>query len=103
MNTKLTQKDVIDFIKANKEFLKKRYHITEIGIFGSFVNNTQTDKSDIDLLVEFEKDTQNLWNLKEELKDLFYQEFHRKTDIVRAKFLKPYAKDKILKETIYVS
>ena len=102
MNAKLTQKDVIDFIKKNEEILKKHSHTTKIGIFGSFVNNTQTDESDIDLLVEFEKNTQNLWDLKEELKDFFYQEFHRKTDIIRAKYLKPFVKDKILNETLYV-
>ena len=36
--------------------LREKYAIKKLGIFGSFLHGTQTKKSDLDLLVEFDKD-----------------------------------------------
>ncbi|HBT48599.1 MAG TPA: nucleotidyltransferase [Caldanaerobacter subterraneus] len=38
-----------------KKKLKKKYGVKFMGIFGSFARNEQTEVSDIDILVEFEK------------------------------------------------
>ncbi len=35
--------------------LQQRFHVKKIGIFGSYVRGTATDKSDLDVLVEFSK------------------------------------------------
>jgi uncharacterized protein len=39
----------------DKDEIKKRYGVAEIGIFGSYIKNEQHTASDIDLLVDFEK------------------------------------------------
>ncbi len=48
-----------------------KFHITKIGIFGSFARGEQNKESDIDLIVEFEDDTQNLYDLKLDIKEFF--------------------------------
>ncbi len=97
-----TKKQIIDFIKNNREYLTNHFHITKIGIFGSFARKEQSKDSDIDLLVEFKQGTENLWDLRLEIEDFFSKAFNRKTDIVRIKYLKPYAREAILNEAVYV-
>jgi len=52
----------------------KKFEVMRIGLFGSYAMNKQTDKSDIDILVEFEKGKKtfdNYMNLKFFLEALF--------------------------------
>jgi uncharacterized protein len=49
------QKDIISKLNELKPLLKQEYSVRKIGLFGSFADNTQTDESDIDILVELEK------------------------------------------------
>jgi len=99
MNTK---EEILDFLKANKQDILKRYHLTKIGLFGSFARNQQTSLSDVDVLIEIEENTKNIHDLKIDLNNYLSQMFDRSVDIAREKYLKPYAKDFILKDTIYV-
>jgi predicted nucleotidyltransferase len=46
----------IKTILANyKEELKRRYGVIEIGIFGSYVRGEQREDSDLDVLVDFDR------------------------------------------------
>jgi len=58
-------------------------------------------KSDIDLLVEFEENTEDLHELKSQIKDLFKSEFGIDIDICREKYIKPRIKNRILNETVF--
>ena len=42
-----TLNDIRKILQRNKPYLKKKYHINEIGIFGSFSRGDQKSKSDI--------------------------------------------------------
>lgn len=97
-----TKKEIISFLQQNKDQLKKQYHITKIGLFGSFARDEQTDKSDVDLLIELDSDVTNIYDTKEALKSFLSNSFDRSVDLAREKYLKPYAKELILKDTIYV-
>ncbi|RLJ08213.1 MAG: nucleotidyltransferase, partial [Candidatus Aenigmatarchaeota archaeon] len=44
---------IIEKLENNKEKLKT-YGVKRIGVFGSYVKNKQNEKSDIDIIVEFE-------------------------------------------------
>lgn len=46
---------IISILRDNISFIKNEYGIPKIGIFGSYSKNTQTDNSDIDLIIKFEK------------------------------------------------
>ena len=40
-------------LRDNYPTLKEQYSVESLGLFGSYVQNTQTEKSDLDLLVTF--------------------------------------------------
>lgn len=49
----LTAQDIEKKLKEIRPYLRDRFHVNEIGYFGSFAENKQTEESDIDILVEF--------------------------------------------------
>jgi len=97
-----SQKEILDFLSINRQYLIETYYLTKIGLFGSFARNEQTKSSDVDLLIEIKDGTKNIHNLKVSLNRYFSKAFNRNVDIAREKYLKPYAKEAILKDTIYV-
>ena len=98
----MDKNEILNYLKSNKQYLKNNFHLTKIGLFGSFTKDLQTAESDIDLLIEFEADTKNISALKEELKHILKNKFDRNVDICREKYLKPYVKEHIIRETFYV-
>ena len=57
-----TLEEIKKILREHKEELKRRFGVKEIGIFGSYVRNEQTEVSDIDILVDFEKPTSSTFN-----------------------------------------
>ncbi len=96
------KEDILKYLKNNKKYFEEKYSIVKLGLFGSYANNTQNDNSDIDLIVEFGSDTSNLFGKKQELKALMKSAFGKEIDICREKYIKPYFRNMILSNTIYV-
>ncbi len=46
---------LIKILKQELPFLQKEYGVERIGLFGSFVRDTVTPESDVDLVIEFNK------------------------------------------------
>ena len=87
--------DIEDIKKTILPVLKK-YGVKKAGIFGSVVRGEDTEKSDIDILVEIE-DRMSLLEfagLKLELEELL----GRKVDLGEYSVIKPIIKEQILKE-----
>ena len=66
----------LNFNENNLHKLCKDYNVEKMYFFGSVLNSTFNEKSDIDLLVSFKKIElyeyfDNYFNLKEKLKELF--------------------------------
>jgi hypothetical protein len=97
-----TRNQILTFLSQNKKLFRKKYHVIRIGIFGSYARGEQNLNSDIDLLVEFEENTQELYELKLQMKDFFKAKLGIEVDICREKYIKPRIKSNILKETVYV-
>jgi len=97
----LSTKEIINFLQENKTFLKEHFHCTEIGLFGSFARNEQTSKSDIDILVVFEPNTPDLYEVELALKEFLKESFNREIDICAKKWINPIFKPLILKDAIY--
>ena len=57
--------------------------------------------SDIDLLVEFEDNTERLTDVKQALKSEIQRQFDRPVDICREKYMKPIFRKHILSEVLY--
>jgi len=96
---------------TNKEYIlselqqhKRELHdlgIIKIGLFGSYVRDDQSEKSDIDILVEFapEKESfDNFMSVYDILEKIFKNE---KVELVTKKSLSPYIGPHILKEVMY--
>jgi predicted nucleotidyltransferase len=97
-----TQGEILDFLAQNKNYFRDRFGITKIGLFGSYARDEQSSDSDIDLIVEFEKNTPNLYDVKIAIKEYIKEKLKCEVDIAREKYIKSIYRDSILKETIYV-
>jgi uncharacterized protein len=96
-----TRDQILNFLAQNKKLLRDKYHIVRIGLFGSYARGEQNSDSDIDLLVEFEENTQELYDLKLQIKDFFKASLGLEVDICREKYIKARIKSSILNETVY--
>ena len=75
------------------------FSVKKIGLFGSFSDNTYTENSDIDLLVELERPIGwRFFSLELYLEKIF----GRKIDLVTKNALKEQIKEDILNKVTYV-
>ena len=95
-------RQILGYLSSNKDRYKRDYNLTRIGIFGSVAREEQNDNSDIDLIVEFEDNTPDLYTKKQKLRDEIQARFNVTVDICREKYIKPIFKKIILSEAKYV-
>ncbi|WP_420264508.1 nucleotidyltransferase family protein [Candidatus Magnetominusculus dajiuhuensis] len=90
----------IEVLKNNEIIIKGKYPVKNIGVFGSFAKGKDTEESDVDVLVEFTEpvDIFEFIDLKEFLEALL----GKTVDLVSIKALKPFLRNRILSEVIYV-
>ena len=97
----MTSKEyILSEMKQQKRDLQN-LGVVRIGLFGSYVREEQSEKSDIDILIEFEPEQENFDNymsVYDILENLFRDE---KIEIVTKNGLSPYIGPQILKEVIY--
>lgn len=86
-------------LKENKEFLREKYFVEKIGVFGSYIRGEETHDSDRDIIVEINGPIG--WDFVE-LNEYLEKILKKKVDLVSIKALKPQLKDEILNEVIYV-
>ena len=91
---------IIEYLKNHKQEFNQKFGITKIGLFGSYARGDASANSDIDLIIDI--NAKNIYEKKSQLKKILENEFHTKIDIAREKYLKPLAKNEILKEVLYV-
>jgi predicted nucleotidyltransferase len=86
-------------VVANRETLLG-FGVKKMGLFGSFRRNEQTQRSDVDILVEFSKGKKNADNF---LDLAFYLEnlLKKKVDLLTPKSLSPMMKRRVLQEVDY--
>ncbi len=97
----LTKEIIKQRILKNKSQLTN-WGVDLIGLFGSYVRGEQTNKSDIDILISFQKDCEtfnNFMSISYFLEELFQDE---KVEVVTKNGLSPYIGTEILKEVEYV-
>lgn len=93
--------EVLKVLKHRYMNLREKYKVKELGIFGSYVRNEQNRVSDIDILVDFEKEGLTFDNYME-LKFYLEKVFAVPVDLVIKDSIKKHFKPFILKEIIYV-
>lgn len=89
-------------LTEKKSELSRHYGIKQIGVFGSYVRGEQTEKSDLDILVDIDKNSKisllDFVHAGNELSDYLGV----KVDLVMKSALKPGISSRILKEVVYV-
>jgi len=95
----LSKDDIKKKLKENSTILKE-FHVSRIGIFGSFINGNATEESDVDLLVDF-SDTISLFQFVH-LSDSITSFLNQKVDIVTVDGIKPLIKNQIMTEVEWV-
>jgi predicted nucleotidyltransferase len=59
----MEQKEVLQYLASNKQDISRRYHLTKLGILGSYARNEQTTARDFELLVDFEVNTPDIYGI----------------------------------------
>lgn len=95
--------EILNFLSENREYMKENFQIVKLGIFGSYARGDNESSSDIDLIVEFEENTQNLFDLKRNLKAYIKENLNLEVDVCREKYIKPRYKKAILNEAKFVN
>ncbi|QQS52474.1 MAG: nucleotidyltransferase family protein [Bacteroidota bacterium] len=95
----ITKTEILSKLTELKPILYKEYAVKEIGLFGSYSDNSSTEASDIDILIELEKPIGwKFFTLEQFLENVF----NKKIDLVTKSALKEQIKDKILKQVNFV-
>ena len=92
--------EIQNILTEIKSQLTDKYHISQLGIFGSYARGDSNSASDIDILVEYAQKP-SLFDLIE-LQNYLSDRLQMKVDLVTKDGLKPQIKEKILAEVIYL-
>lgn len=95
----ISKDTILAKLKELKPALYEEFSVVEIGLFGSFSDNTYDEDSDIDIIVELEKPIG--WKFFS-LELYLEKTFKRKIDLVTQNALKDQIKERILKQVNYV-
>jgi uncharacterized protein len=87
-------------LKEHKKELEQNYGVDVLGVFGSYVRSEQTKKSDLDILVEFNRPIGLLRFVS--LKNYLTELTGTSVDLVMKSSLKPTIGKLVLKEVKYI-
>ena len=87
-------------IRENMSYLREKYRVRTIGIFGSYVRGENGTDSDLDVLVEFDEPPTLLEFIA--LERHIGELTGREVDLVMKSALKPGIGEHILEEVVYV-
>lgn len=97
----LEKNTINEILRRTKNYLQLQFHVKQIGLFGSYLRNEQHEKSDVDILVEFEKGHKDFFNYLR-LKSYLEEILGASVDLVMKEAVKPKLKDTILGHVHYV-
>ncbi|VVB59620.1 Nucleotidyltransferase domain protein [uncultured archaeon] len=97
-NKNLTAEKIIKTIESHKDEIRK-FGVKRIGVFGSYAKKSAKKRSDIDILVSFDRPTFDNYM---ELKFLLEKMFRKRVDLVALDGLKPALKY-VKKEALYAA
>lgn len=96
MKNKLDQ--IVTKLRQELPYIQKEFDVDEVELFGSYLSNEQTSKSDVDLLITFKK-TPGLFKFLK-LENYLSNILKIKVDLVLKDSIKPMLKNRILSNTL---
>lgn len=94
-----TKEEILKILRKELPFIRSKFKVRKIGLFGSYARGDQGEASDIDILVEFEEPVGFFKFV--ELEDYLSEKLKAKVDLVTPDALKPLIKPHVIKEVIY--
>ena len=94
--------EIKEILKQHEKELKEKYGVKELGIFGSYSRGNAKEKSDLDILVEFNPNERISLLEFVELENILSDLIGVKVDLVEKSSLKPRIGKRILNEVIYL-
>lgn len=98
--TPLPLEQVLAILRTHRADLAARYHLSELGVFGSYVRGEQRQESDVDILVAFTV-TPSLFTLSS-LEDELRRLLNHPVDLVVKSALRPHIGAHVLREVVPV-
>lgn len=95
-----TKEEILRILRDEMPFLKEKYNVVNCGLFGSYSGGEPDLKSDIDLLVQFEKPVGFFGFI--ELEDYLSEKLGARVDLVTEDALKPLIKPYVMEAIVYV-
>jgi predicted nucleotidyltransferase len=97
----LTKRELIKILAANRSELQK-LGVVSLAVFGSVARDDSSQKSDIDLLVEFDRDISlfHLFGIQHRLEDIIGVS---KVDLIQKSAVHPALRERILSEAVNVA
>jgi len=95
-----SKEEVLKILKQELPYLKEKYKVKSIGMFGSYVRGEPKKSSDIDILVEF-YDAPSLLKFIE-MENYLGEALETKVDLVIKDALKPAIGRHVLEEVVLV-
>ncbi len=95
----ISKSEILSKLAELKPILYRDYAVKEIGLYGSYSDNSFSEESDIDILIELEKPIGwKFFSLELYLENIF----NKKIDLVTKNSLKEQLKDDILKKVDFI-
>lgn len=94
----LTKEDILEFLRINKDYFKRKFDVDNIMLFGSYARGEETSESDIDVLIK--SDTKSFDN-SYRLKIFLEKSLKKKVDVVYFDAVHPFIMRFISKELVY--
>lgn len=96
----MTLRRSIAILKKQMPELSERYRVKSLGVFGSYVHNEQSRRSDLDILVDFSR-TPNLFEFMD-LEEHLERALNVKVDLVSRYALRGEIGKRILSEVVAI-
>ena len=94
-----TREEILASLSAAKTELQERFRVRTLALFGSYARNQQTERSDVDILVEVDPAIGlGFVSLADELE----RRLQQKVDLVSSRAVKPNRRRLIEPDLIYV-
>jgi predicted nucleotidyltransferase len=100
MSKQIDKTNILNYLKEHYSEFQDKYNVNSFYLFGSYARDEQTDDSDIDLLVDFDKTPDLLTFI--ELEELLSNSLQKHVDLIPKRKLKMAIKDQVLKEAIAI-
>lgn len=96
----MEKREIVEIIRGSKREIEARFGVRRLGLFGSHVRGQASLRSDIDILVSYNRDI-DLFEFVD-LREFLESRLRGKVDLVMESALKPAIGKRILAEVEYV-